>query len=109
MSEREGRHVVVYQQDDGMWRWRWSSGGDDPATLTSSHASNSQGEAQDAARTAYPDTPIVVEEPKPSPARRARARARRLLWRGLTTSLLCLWVVSRARGHRRRVRDASAT
>lgn len=57
----------VFQQDDGLWRWRWLPASDSAEPLLAAHGFESAQEAVDSAREAYPQTTrLVVEEPRRS-------------------------------------------
>lgn len=98
MSEEGWARVTVFRQQDGLWRWRWMSGGDEDAALTSSHAVDSRAEAESGARSAYPGTPLVVIEPRARPRRRVRRAVGRLL----VATLVAVCLVCRGRSARPR-------
>lgn len=53
--------LEVWQQDDGMWRWRWQpapGAGGEP--LLSNEGYESPEEAEESARSAYPETTRVA-------------------------------------------------
>lgn len=93
--------VVIHRQDDGQWRWRWLSGTADGPTLTSAHGLESLEEAESGARSAYPDTPVLVQVP-PAEGPPRSERAGRLVERMLTAVLFWVWVLARVRARRRR-------
>lgn len=80
-------HVEVWQQADGTWRWRWVGrdrpGG--PELLPSNASESSLAAAVEAARTAYPDLPVLLP-----PASRSGAPVRRAAWRRWWPLALCL-------------------
>ena len=100
MSDVSAPGVVVYRQDDGLWRWRWSSGGDSDVSLTSSHAADSREEALEQARSAYPDVEIEVQEPPDE--RRGKARASRVAQRFAVAVVLSYLMLRIARDRRER-------
>lgn len=60
--------LVVWQQPDGLWRWRWlpATGSGEP--LLAAHGFETSEEAEESARSAYPlTTRVVVEEPSDGP------------------------------------------
>lgn len=62
-EEIEVDKLVVWQQDDGLWRWRWfpASGGE---PLLAAHGFESADEAEKSARSAYPQTTrVAIEQP----------------------------------------------
>jgi len=68
VSERiEADKLVVWQQDDGLWRWRWFPASGDAEPLLAAHGFESAEEAEESARSAYPETTrVVVEGPNRS-------------------------------------------
>lgn len=59
--------IVVWQQDDGLWRWRWFPAEADGEPLLVSYGFESAEEAEESARSAYPQTTrIAVEGPNRS-------------------------------------------
>lgn len=57
--------IEIWQQVDGMWRWRWRPApGTSGEPLVSNEAYESPDEAEESARSAYPQTTrVAVEEP----------------------------------------------
>lgn len=55
----------VFQQDDGLWRWRWIPASGSAQPLLASHGFESAEEAADSASEAYPQTTrLVVDRPR---------------------------------------------
>ncbi|RBY82372.1 hypothetical protein DQ238_03475 [Geodermatophilus sp. TF02-6] len=85
MSPRE--RVVVSQEDDGSWRWRYVGTDTDgkPVQLPGNDPEDSCEEAVAAARVAYPGLPVQVDAPPNERGPAAEARPR-----GLRPALLVL-------------------
>ena len=99
MTAAEQPLVTVFQQDDGLWRWRWTSGDPEDVSLTSSHAADSREEAESGARSAYPDTRLAVLEPSARLRHRQRRREA-----GRTLAVLAVGVCALLRARRARPR-----
>jgi hypothetical protein len=55
--------VQLWQQPDGLWRWRWLAPSDEEAEpLVSNEAFEELSEAEESARTAYPGIGMVLPE-----------------------------------------------
>lgn len=56
--------IVVWQQDDGLWRWRWFPASGEGEPLLSNEGYESPDEAEESARSAYPQTTrVAIEKP----------------------------------------------
>ena len=62
MSTQDQDRVVVYQQPDGWWRWRFEPGSSDGAPLVSGEAYPERDEAAASAEQAYPELRTDVDE-----------------------------------------------
>jgi hypothetical protein len=96
----EGR-VVVTQQPDGWWRWRFEPASPEGDTLVSAEAYPERDEAVGSAREAYPSHYPVVEDPQVP-----KHRLRGLIRRAATAALVVGVVVAAAKsGNRSRVHE----
>lgn len=88
------RQVRVWRQPDGWWRWRYveTRGDDADVTLTSNEAYDSENEALDTARAAYPGVEVRGPAPR-APAAPAR-RSRLAVW-VVAVGVVLLYVVRR--------------
>lgn len=93
--------LEVWQQDDGLWRWRWLSATEDADPLLASHGFESAEEAEESARAAYPQTSRVVVAEPPRPV---VATVRRRTGRGCGALLATLGVGVLVAARRRRTR-----
>lgn len=60
----EADKIVVWQQDDGLWRWRWFPASGEGEPLLSNEGYESPDEAEESARSAYPQTTrVAIEKP----------------------------------------------
>jgi uncharacterized protein (TIGR03382 family) len=56
--------IVVWQQGDGLWRWRWFPASGEGEPLLSNEGYESADEAEESARSAYPQTTrVAIEKP----------------------------------------------
>lgn len=97
--------IVVWQQDDGLWRWRWfpaHGGGEEAEPLLASHGFESAEEAEESARSAYPQTTrVVVQHPPRSVVAEAGSTTLRGCGAVLAAVVLAGLVAARRRALRR--------
>jgi hypothetical protein len=97
--------IVVWQQDDGLWRWRWfpaHGGGEEAEPLLASHGFESAEEAEESARSAYPQTTrVVIQHPPHSVVAEAGRTTLRGCGAVLATMVLAGLVAARRRALRR--------
>ena len=94
----EADKLVVWQQDDGLWRWRWFPGSGDAEPLLAAHGFESAEEAEESARSAYPQTTrVVVEGPNRSLVRETGHATARGCGAVLATVAVAALVVLRRR------------
>ncbi|HET8604730.1 MAG TPA: hypothetical protein VFM09_12435 [Marmoricola sp.] len=93
--------LEVWQQEDGLWRWRWLSASGETDPLLASHGFESAEEAEESARSAYPATSrVVVAESRRPVVAAVGHRAGRGCGALVTTAVVAVLVALR----RRRVR-----
>lgn len=95
MSEREERPPLqwteVWQQEDGAWRWRYVSdhgGSGEREELPANEPESSRAEAEQAARTAYPDLAVQVLAEPPEPGEPGRPGTPQRLREAVTAAVL---------------------
>ena len=88
--------VVVTQQPDGWWRWRFEAASSNAGPLVSGEAYPESDEALDSARQAYPGLFPLVEAPHTS-----RHRLRHLIRRAATAAVVGGVVIAAARSGNR--------
>ena len=91
--------VVVTQQPDGWWRWRFEPASPDGETLVSNEAHPEREEAVESARKAYPSHYPVVADPQVP-----KHRLRTLVRRAGTAALAVGVVIAAARSGNRKPR-----
>ncbi|HEY3529689.1 MAG TPA: hypothetical protein VGK78_11100 [Nocardioides sp.] len=97
MRPSERGRVVVTQQPDGWWRWRYEPASPDGDVLVSNEAHPERGEAVESARKAYPSLYPNVESPQVP-----KHRLRTLVRRAATGALVVGVVVAAAKSGNRR-------
>jgi len=89
--------VLLWRQDDGMWRWSWSQrdeDGNETTSLISNEAFESRSEALSSAREAYPGVEVLeVDGDAPPPP----AKPRRVTTIGLLAAVAGFVVLRRRR------------
>lgn len=91
MSQYPGEHVEVWQQPDGMWRWKWLPRREEREKvpdIVSAKAFPGPEDAQETASEAYPELPVVVVDKTPEQKRRSKRMLALVLLGGLLTVLL---------------------
>jgi hypothetical protein len=89
--------VVVAQQPDGWWRWRFEPASSGARALVSAEAYPERDEAVSSAEQAYPGVPTNTQEPV-----HRRPKLRTLLRRTATAGLVLVVVLAAARSGNRR-------
>jgi hypothetical protein len=97
MSTRPPGRVVVVQQPDGWWRWRFEPEEPDASALISGEAYPERSEAVESASEAYPQHRLDVHDPI-APSHRWRS----LLRRGVVAGVVAVIVLQAARSGNRR-------
>jgi hypothetical protein len=97
MSTRPRGRVVVVQQPDGWWRWRFEPEEAEASPLVSGEAYPERSEAVESAAEAYPQHRLDVQDPIV-----ARRRWRTVLKRGVVAWVVAVVVVQAARSGNRR-------
>jgi hypothetical protein len=88
--------IVVFQQPDGMWRWRWLPASGSAEPLLAAHGFESASEAEESARSAYPETTrVVVEESRTPLLQGARHATRHGCLAALSAAVVLLLVAVR--------------
>lgn len=87
--------ITVWQQPNGMWRWRWESDVEGSGTVLVSHSPyDTLEEAEQTAREAYPEARVDLPDPE---ADTAKSRRRWVRWVGVLLLVLLLAAVVRRR------------
>ena len=89
--------VLLWRQEDGMWRWSWSlrdEDGRETQSLISNEAFESRSEALSSAREAYPGVEVLEVDGDVTPP---PAKPRRVTMIGLLGALAGFVVVRRRR------------
>lgn len=86
----------VWQQDDGEWRWRYVAdpGPDgDRVELPANEPESTRAQAEEAARTAYPDLGVQVLAEAPEPGRPGRPGTPQRLREAMTAAVIAAVLV----------------
>lgn len=71
--------ITVWQQPNGMWRWRWEPAVEGSGTVLVSHSPyDTLEEAEQTARESYPDARVEVPDPDDDTTKPRRRWLRRL-------------------------------